>query len=344
MKAMPRPLRAILFLPLFFPMITSGQVSIGNGSVISSGGWNITGTDPIEIRWAGELVTAYQTGQHLPKPFFYPLVGPTGENVTRHYPMKEGVPGEETDHVHHRSLFFGIGSVNGLDFWHEPGSKGKEGAKFGRTVHTGLNGIQMKGKEKAIILKTTTDWIDHQTGAKVCQDRRTIRLERRDDGGMALDFTLVLEASEGQLTIRDSEECGLAMRMMPGLQLEGTAAKGAARNSEGVTGKDVWGKRAKWVSYDGVDSKGKELGVAFFDHPSSFRHPTWWHARHYGLCSSGPFGQGHFEQKAGAAPNAGDRVMKQGESLTLRYRVLIHAGKADVARLESEFAAFAEIE
>ncbi|MBL9151044.1 MAG: PmoA family protein [Verrucomicrobiales bacterium] len=329
-----------LLASLLFPMKASSQISIGGGSTISSGGWSLTGTDPIEIRWAGEVVTVYQTSASLPKPFFYPLIGPTGENVTRHYPMKEGVAHEATDHLHHRSLWFGIGSVNGLDFWHEPGSQGKEGTKFGRTVHTGLSSTQIKGQEKAIVLKTGTDWLDHQTGAKICQDRRTIRLECRDDGGFALDFTVTLEASEGDVTLRDTEECGLAIRMMPSLQLEGPAAKGAARNSEGVTGRDVWGRRARWVSYDGEDSQGRALGIALFDHPTSFRHPTWWHARHYGLCSSGPFGQGHFEKDA--PKTAGDHLIRQGDSLTLRYRVLIHAGKADAGKLEEEFRVFAD--
>jgi hypothetical protein len=333
------PIAAAGFFLALFPMNLSSQVSIGSGSVISSGGWTITGTDPIEIRWAGEVVTAYQTGTDLPKPFFYPLIGPTGENVTRHWPMKEGHADEETDHPHHRSVWFGLGSVNGLDFWHEPGSKGKEGTKYGRTVHTGLNGIQMKGAEKAIILKTTTDWVADAGGEKICRDRRTIRLERRDDGGLVLDFTLVLEASEGDVTIGDSEECALAVRVMPTLQLEGQVAKGGMQNSEGVTGREVWGKRAKWVGYDGVDSQGRELGIAMFDHPSSFRHPSWWHARHYGLFAVNPFGEGHFDPAA--AKGAGDHTIKHGDSLTLRYRVLVHPGKTDAEKLGAEFARFA---
>ncbi|MCB1089355.1 MAG: PmoA family protein, partial [Verrucomicrobiae bacterium] len=268
---------------LEFPSHSQGQVSIGSGSVISSGGWSITGTNPIEIRWGGEVVTTYQIDPGLPKPFFYPLIGPTGENVTRHWPMEEGHAGESNDHSNHRSLWFGLGNVNGLDFWHEPGSKGKEGTKFGKTVHTGLNGIQMKGSEKAILLKTKTDWLSMEGGEKICQDRRTIRLQHREDGSLILDFTIVLEASEGEVTIGDSEECALALRVMPTLRLEGDVAKGSMRNSEGVTGKEVWGKRASWVDYDGVDSQNRPLGIAIFDHPGSFRHPTWWHARPYGL-------------------------------------------------------------
>ncbi len=314
------------------------QVTIGSGSNLSSGGWTVTGTDPIELRWGGELVTAYQTGEKEPKPYFYPLIGPTGENVTRHWPMKDGVEGEETDHVHHRSLWFGLGKVNGYDFWHEPASKKPEGHRYGKTVHTGLKGISIKGSENAVTFKTTDDWVGFDDGIKLCQDQRTFRLERREDGSLVLDATIVIEASEGDVEIVDDKEGALAMRVMPTLRLEGAHAKGGILNSNGETGKDVWGKRATWVDYDGVDSQGRELGIAIFDHPTSFRHPSWWHARHYGLFAVNPFGQGNFEK--GAAKDAGNHTIKHGDSLTLRYRVLIHPGKADADKLNAEFAKF----
>lgn len=336
------PLVFSLGLALFFTGATASraQVSIGSGSNISSGGWTITGTDPIEIRWGGELVTSYQTSKDLPKPFFYPLMGPTGENVTRHWPMKEGVEGEETDHVHHRSLWFGLGKVNGYDFWHEPASKKPEGYLFGKTVHTGLNGMQIKGSENAIILKTTDDWVGYEDGIKICQDKRTFRLEHRDDGSLVIDATFVIEASEGDVNITDDKEGAFAMRVMPTLRLEGERAKGSILNSEGAEGKDAWGKRANWVAYQGVDSKGDKLGIAMFDHPTSFRHPSWWHARHYGLFAVNPFGQGNFEKDA--AKDAGNYTIKHGDSITLKYRVVIYPGNEDAEQLNAEYAKYSE--
>lgn len=324
------------------PFSAPAQVSIGSGSKISSGGWTVTGTDPIEIRWAGELVTAYQTGKDEPKPYFYPLIGPTGENVTRHWPMKDGVEGEETDHIHHRSLWFGLGKVNGYDFWHEPASKNKQDKKFGKTVHTGMNGMQISGKDQSITFKTTSDWVGFEDGIKILQDKRTFRLQHRDDGSLVIDATFVLEASEGDVNIVDDKEGAFAMRVMPTLRLEGEHAKGGILNNNGDEGKAAWGKRAKWVDYDGVDTQGKELGVAIFDHPTSFRHPSWWHARHYGLFAVNPFGQGNFEKEA--AEDAGNYTIKHGDSITLKYRVLIHPGKADADKLNAEYEQFAETE
>jgi len=31
-----------------------------------------------------------------------------------------------------------------------------------------------------------------------------------------------------------------------------------------------------------------------FDNPKNLRHPTYWHARHYGLLAANPFGLGEF--------------------------------------------------
>jgi hypothetical protein len=74
------------------------------------------------------------------------------------------------------------------------------------------------------------------------------------------------------------------------------------------------------------------------DHPSNLRHPTWWHARHYGLFTANPFGQGHFEKDA--PDNAGDYVIENGESLTFRYRTIFHKGSAEGAGIAKAWEEF----
>jgi len=100
-----------------------------------------------------------------------------------------------------------------------------------------------------------------------------------------------------------------------------------------VTGKDVWGKRAKWIEYAG-QIEGKKVGVVIYDHPDNPRHPTWWHAREYGLVAANPFGQSAFE---GNRKETGDMVIAKDESIRMRYRVVIHDGVWDIDRLKTEF-------
>ena len=73
--------------------------------------------DRIRIEVDGEFFTEWRHADWL-APYFYPVIGPIGETITRHYPMKEGVEHESQDHPHHRSLRFSHSDVNGLNFWY----------------------------------------------------------------------------------------------------------------------------------------------------------------------------------------------------------------------------------
>ena len=42
---------------------------------------------------------------------------------------------------------------------------------------------------------------------------------------------------------------------------------------------------------------GQTYGVAIFDHPKNLHHPTWWHARDYGLFAANPLGWHDFEPR-----------------------------------------------
>jgi len=77
----------------------------------------------------GQPFTEYRFAD-TPRPILYPVIGPGGDALTRHFPMTNP-PGEEHDHPHHRSIWFGHGLVNGEDFWTERESSG-------RIVHRGF--------------------------------------------------------------------------------------------------------------------------------------------------------------------------------------------------------------
>ncbi|MEX2581022.1 MAG: PmoA family protein [Verrucomicrobiales bacterium] len=318
---------------LVAPADLSAQI-IGN----TGGGWSVRGSDPIMIFHGDDHVTSYHAGNEAGKPYFYPVIGPTGEHMTRHWPMKEGVEGEASDHIHHRGMWYGLGNVNGLDFWHFAGDGKKKDKKFGSIRHVGMNGITMSKQDLAFTTKS--EWLAEDDPEKrVLSDRREFRLFYRKDGALVVDATIELIADAGDVTIRDDKEGAWSIRTQPTLRLEGDVAKGSIVNSEGVTGKDAWGKRAAWVDYFGPDQKGNPVGIAILDHPSNFRHPTWWHARHYGLFTANPFGQGNFEKDA--PEGAGNHTIENGDSLTFRYRTIFHEGDAESAEIAKAFEAFA---
>ncbi|MAS96363.1 MAG: hypothetical protein CMO55_24425 [Verrucomicrobiales bacterium] len=315
-------------------LIFSAAVAHSQGIGHSGAGWRITGTDPIEIYYGDQHVTSYNAGVEEGKPFFYPLIGPTGENMTRHWPMKEGFDDEATDHIHHRGMWYGLGKVNGLDFWHFHGDDSKKDKTFGIIRHKGMNGVQMSSDD--IIFKTKSEWLSYDDQEKrIMSDRREFEISYREDGALVIDTKITLIADAGDVTIHDDKEGAWSIRTIPTLRLEGDHAKGNIVNSDDIEGKEAWGKRAKWVDYYGTDRAGNPVGIAIFDNPENPRYPTWWHARHYGLFTANPFGQGHFEKET--PEDAGNFTIKNGEEVTFQYRTIFHKGTPEEASIAESF-------
>jgi hypothetical protein len=68
---------------------------------------------------------------------------------------------------------------------------------------------------------------------------------------------------------------------------------------------------------------GKPLGVTMMDSPFNPRHPTYWHARNYGLNSANPFGVRDF---TGDKSKDGSLTVPEGGKTVFRYRVAVHNG------------------
>lgn len=301
----------------------SSAVSAGDTVTLST---KLDGQVRVEIN--GELFTNYvYRGQN--KPILYPIVGPHGLHLTRNYPMKT-VAGEANDHRHHRSLWFTHDSVNGVGFWHE-------GKDAGKTVHVEFLELASGGRG---VIKTLNKWVSPQ-GEVVCTDTRTITIQSLH-GSRAIDYDITIHASEGKVTFGDTKEGTMGIRTHPNLRLKNdkrrgvTTANGQSLNSEGIRNGEMWGKRAKWVDYWGK-IEGHTVGIAIFDHSGNPRHPTWWHARDYGLVAANAFGVHNFEKKPAGT---GDMVIEAGDSVTFRYRFLFHEGDADTAKIAERYAEY----
>jgi len=97
------------------------------------------------------------------------------------------------------------------------------------------------------------------------------------------------------------------------------------RNAYGATDETgCWSLPSHWMDYYGP--VGDEVaGFAIFDHPQNFRYPTTWHVRGYGLF----------------APNCWmfkpDHHLSDGESMTFRWRVIVHTGDTAQADIANRF-------
>jgi hypothetical protein len=277
----------------------------------------------ITVRYGGQPLTAYLF-QGAPKPYLYPLYGPNGKPITRHFPMQV-VQGESLDHPHHRSVWFTHGEVNGIDFW-------TEGAGKGTIVHRQFRRIDA-GTVLARI-EAQNDWFAPD-GKKVCEETTEIILYRAPQM-VWLDYTVQLHASEGEVRFGDTKEGTFGVRVASSMEVKRRQG-GQIVNAAGQRDQDAWGKRAEWCDYTGP-VEGEIVGIAIFDHPENLRHPTYWHVRDYGLFAANPFGIHDFVP--GTPKGTGDHLLKRGETLTFRYRLCLHKGRTDEANIAAHYQAF----
>lgn len=258
------------------------------------------------------------------KPMLWPVIGPTGKAMTRAYPM-EKIEGERFDHPHHRSLWFTHGNVNGVDFW------GEAARKQGRIVHREVR--ESAGGDVAVLV-TANDWIGPD-GERICEDVRRLTFSA-DASTRTIDFEITITGVADPTVFGDTKEGTFGVRVPTEMDVD-RGNGGRIVNSEGQTDKGAWGKPAAWVDYHGpVD--GETLGIAILNHPSSFRFPSYWHVRTYGLFAANPFGLHDF---LGTSEPKGEHSIAAGESMTLRYRVIFHEGDAEGAGIGAAYARYA---
>jgi hypothetical protein len=277
---------------------------------------------PKRIAPVGKAAGFYY-GEEWDKPFLYPLRTVSGRVLSRRYPL-ETVVGEQTDHNWHRGLWYGHGLVNGHDFWRELGRE--------KTARFVLNGEPSQG----------TNAIDASFAMVTPSGQRigTIRqaFNTADSGPFRyIDAQIEIRADQRMpLTFGDTDDGGFAFRLNDQFRED----RGARlRNAAGAEGTNrIWGQAARWVDYSAIID-GTPTGVAIFDHPENLRHPTQWHARGYSLCAANPFATKSFSKNKGAD---GSHTIPANGNLKLRYRVLIHEGPCDSARIESLFNSWAK--
>jgi hypothetical protein len=298
--------------------------------------------DSVEVIIGGKDFTTYYFGPKSPKPYMAPLHSAQGTVVTRGFPMRTDIPGERHDHPHHRGLFFAHGDINGVDFWGEgTANKAAQTANgvyyptagelpTGRTVFVKLDQVKAHGKSGT--LKAEFKLVG--PGGKAIGGETQQYTFSGDASFRIIDCVFTLTADQGvPLKMADTKEGTFAIRVVNGL----TQPNLKMVNSDGKVGVDaIWGKRANWVDYSG-DVDGESLGIAIFDNPANLKHPTYWHARDYGLFAVNPFGEHDFYHDP---KRDGSVTIAKGESLTFRYRVVIHHGDATDAQIGAAYNAY----
>lgn len=256
--------------------------------------------DRERIRW--------HFGSLYPRPFFYPLNGPSGSSLTR-----MGHPGAP-NHDHHQSIWFAHHKVLGIDFWANnlpPRIRQKEWLAYVDS-----------DEEAAMVVKL--GWYDGHDPKELLEQELVVSVRPGGPAGSATAKETLMELQSTFRPTADMLEFGktnfgfLAVRVAKSLSAH--FGGGVISDSEGrVNEPAIFGNRARWMDYSGPVPGGGMEGITYFDHPSNPGSPTHWHVREDGwmgasACFDNPL------------------VTTKAQPLVLRYLLHAHAGKLDAAR------------
>lgn len=288
------------------------------------------------------LFTRYTTRSGPNKPFFYPILTPDGQPMTRTWPL-DPASTESHDHPHHRGLWFTHSDLNGIDFWTEQNT---DKIKVGKTVAKGFENV-----ESGIVFgafRTRTEWRspDDKLIATDVRDVRVYPLVTNGKQGTdrIMDFDITIKPEGGPLKWGDNKDGTFGLRLpdtlapAPEKSAHIATPTGHIETSAGLKDGAAWGQPADWVDYYGPIG-AKTWGVAMFDNPQNLRHPTTWHARDYALFAANPFGLHDFKR---GDKGAGDYIQREDKTLTFRYRLLFHAGDTTTAHVAEQYANYAD--
>lgn len=270
----------------------------------------------------GQERLRWHFGNDYPRPFFFPLNGPSGTSLTR-----MGHPGAP-NHDHHQSVWFAHNKVLGIDFWGNA-SAARIRQKEWLAYHDG---------EEEAVMVVKLGWYDGHDPKELLEQELIVSVRA---GGARQSSGCKETLVELQSTFRptaDMLEFGktnfgfLAVRVAKSISAH--FGGGQLSDSEGRVGEPaIFGNRARWMDYSGpinIENEGEPIfeGITYFDHPSNPSHPTHWHVREDGWMGA-------------SACFAEPLITTKTAPLTLRYLLHAHADKPNPARANSVFEGFA---
>lgn len=273
--------------------------------------------DQVSFVQNGRELTRYHYGFSLRRPFWYPLIGPSGVSHTR-----MGHPHATVSHTHHNSVWISHQGVNGFHFWPD------RGEKLGTIQHEALE-VLHDGDESAWTYSTNR-WLDPE-GKPVMIQRQRVEVVPLGGGEWLMIIDLRLEAPPGKepTTIAQNPFGMIGVRMAKTIGVNDGG--GRILNSEGALNEpQVFRKPARWVDYSGRVTADVTGGIALLDHPVNPNHPAPFHVRNDGwmgvcLTLDAPI------------------VIEPGKPLRLRYGLWVHEGVPNLAEVEPIWRRFAQM-
>jgi hypothetical protein len=258
----------------------------------------------------GKRFTCYKYGSLQKYPYFWPVNGPiSGQSITTE---------SSWPWPHHRSLFFGCDQVNGGNYWQDENERGQILSQGPRIV---------VAFGPSVVFEDECLW-KRPNQEPIIRDHRRITISAPSADLRFVDFEVTLHPLT-DIRIGRTNHSLFSARVVPELSADDG---GTLVNAQGDLGeKGTFGLASPWCDYSG-SREGVTEGLAIFQNPQNRWYPSKWFTRDYGFFSPTPM----------YWPEGQVTEIPQGQPLTLRYRVVAHAGdakEAQIARLFEQYRA-----
>lgn len=273
--------------------------------------------DGIRLNWNNKHILSYNFQTGGPRSYWHPLRLPDSPVLTMDRPG---------DHIHHQGMWVAWKSINGINFWEQPGSEA-DPTGYGRILHKKL--LECQADEKTAHFTTQNHWVDWQDKIHLNEIRKTV-IYAPEEKYLKIDVSIhflpvgrdaILDLKRGEPGGGGLFYSGLTIRfdnaLTPGQMLD---ANGRTETMK------IYGGRSQWCGFAGKHkTDGKVYGITIIDHPDNPRHPTpWWvrNAENYALlqpclCYNEPYN------------------LAQEESLKLKYKIILHKDHVDPELINS---------
>ena len=259
----------------------------------------------VSFQVEGQERLRWHFGPQYPRPFFYPLRGPSGVPLTR-----MGHPGDP-NHDHHRSIWFAHQNVQGVDFWSD-----RKPAQIRQQ-----DWLCYQDADDEAVMAVVLGWYDGHDPQELVQQEVVAAVRPGESGETLVELQCTFRPKADVLEFGKTNFGFLAVRVAKSLSAYfggGQLTASDGRRSEAL----VFGKPAQWMDYSGPVPDGGTEGITYFDHPSNPRYPSPWHVREDGWM--------------GAAVCLEEPLATTRQApLTLRYLLHAHRGDLEAARAEA---------
>lgn len=255
------------------------------------------------FRAGGKAPILTQNARQDARPYIHPIVTPDGKGLLTEY--------RPPHHLHQTGLYWGLKQVNGRDYF-----MNWQGDYWRR-----VSARVLKKQGAQVQWQTVYDLLDEQGNTLLTETQNWSMQEY--NGQYLLDLEWKGKAKT-DINLGKFYVGGLFLRMP---WQKGDRAE--VVNAEGQKNRETEQQRAPWTDV-GIQVKGRDdlAHIAIFDHPDNRAFPTPWRV----------------DNEMGVGPSIqilGDWQIREGQTETIRYRLIAYTGALQSAALTRSWKEFA---